>query len=54
MPIGLAVALAAPRTLAESSRQHGQFDLPGALTSTLGVAALVNGLASAAPGHDGG
>jgi len=50
----LAGGLAAPRTLAESPPQHGQLDLPGALTSTLGVAALVYGLASAAPGHDGG
>src|SRR5262249_9134969 len=28
VPIGLAVALAAPRTLAESPRQPGRFDLP--------------------------
>jgi len=48
----LAGGLAAPRTLAESLPQNGQLDLPGALTSTLGVAALVYGLASV--GHDGG
>ena len=54
VPIGLAVALAAPRTLAESPRQPGRFDLPGAITGTGAIAALVYGLASAAPGGTGG
>ncbi|HEX6451298.1 MAG TPA: MFS transporter [Trebonia sp.] len=55
VPIGIIVSLAAPRSLAESPRQPGRFDLPGALTSTGGIAALVYGLASAAPGGpDGG
>jgi len=54
VPIGLAVALAAPRTLAESPRQPGRFDLPGAITGTGAIAALVYGLASAAPSGSGG
>ena len=49
VPIGIAVALMAPRALADSPRSRGRFDFPGAITSTLGVAALVYGLSSAAP-----
>jgi EmrB/QacA subfamily drug resistance transporter len=41
VPIGLAVLAAAPRLLAESSRQPGRFDFTGALTSTAGMSALV-------------
>jgi len=52
-PIGLAAALLAPRVLAESPRQRGRFDLPGAITGTGGVAALVYGLANAATTPDG-
>jgi EmrB/QacA subfamily drug resistance transporter len=52
-PIGLAVALAAPRVLAESPRRRGRFDLPGAITGTGGIAALVYGLVSAAASPDG-
>src|SRR6516225_5905194 len=48
VPIGAAVALAAPRVLAETPRRRGRFDLPGAITGTAGVAALVYGLISAA------
>jgi EmrB/QacA subfamily drug resistance transporter len=44
VPIGLAVALLAPRCLAESAPQPGRWDLAGALTATLGLAALVYGL----------
>jgi EmrB/QacA subfamily drug resistance transporter len=44
VPIGLAVALLAPRFLTESAPQPGRWDLPGALTATLGLAALVYGL----------
>jgi EmrB/QacA subfamily drug resistance transporter len=50
VPIGLAVALAAPRVLAESPRQHGRLDLPGAITGSGGIAALVYGLSAAVPG----
>ncbi|MET7729587.1 MFS transporter [Streptomyces mirabilis] len=53
VPIGLAVALAAPRVLAEASRHRGRFDLPGAITGTGGIAALVYGLSSAATTQDG-
>src|SRR6266702_2235694 len=53
VPIGAAVALAAPRVLAESPRRRGRFDLPGAITGTAGVTALVYGLISAATTPDG-
>ena len=53
VPIGIAVALIAPRVLAESPRRRGRFDLPGAITSTLGLAALVYGLTSAATSQNG-
>ena len=43
----------APRVLAESPRRPGRFDLPGAITSTLGLAALVYGLSSAATSPNG-
>ncbi|MBT2364042.1 MFS transporter [Streptomyces sp. ISL-10] len=48
VPIGLLIALAAPRHLRESERHPGHFDLLGALTSTLGMAALVYGFIRAA------
>jgi hypothetical protein len=53
VPIGLAAAFAAPRVLAKSARQPGRFDLPGALTASSGLAALVYGLSSAATSPDG-
>jgi predicted MFS family arabinose efflux permease len=53
VPIGVAVALAAPRVLAETPRHRGRFDLPGAVTGTGGIAALVYGLSSAATSPDG-
>jgi EmrB/QacA subfamily drug resistance transporter len=53
VPIGAAVALAAPRVLAETPRRRGRFDLPGAITGTAGVTALVYGLISAATSPDG-
>src|SRR5215469_15345771 len=53
VPIGAGVALAASRVLAESPRRRGRFDLPGAITGTGGVAALVYGLSSAATSRDG-
>ena len=53
VPIGLAVAFLAPRVLGESERRRGQFDLPGAITGSLGLAALVYGLSSAATSPNG-
>jgi EmrB/QacA subfamily drug resistance transporter len=53
VPIGIIVALIAPRALADSPRRPGRFDLPGAVTSTLGLAALVYGLTSAATSPNG-
>jgi len=47
-PIGIAVAVLAGVFLGESTRRSGTFDLPGAVTSTVGLAALVYGLTSAA------
>ena len=48
VPIGLAVLAAGARVLVETPRRRGQFDLPGALGSTLGTGALVYGFISAA------
>jgi EmrB/QacA subfamily drug resistance transporter len=53
VPIGIIVALIAPRALGESERHRGKFDLPGAITCTLGLAALVYGLSSAATTANG-
>jgi len=53
VPVGLAAALIAPRVLRESARTRGRFDLPGAITGTSGVAALVYGLSQAATRPDG-
>ena len=53
VPIGALVAILAPRVLNESARRPGRFDLPGAITSTLGLAALVYGLTSAATSQNG-
>ena len=53
VPIGLAVALLAPRVLGESERRRGHFDLPGAITGSLGLAALVYGLVNAATTPNG-
>ena len=53
VPIGLVVALAAPRVLGETPRHRGRFDLPGAITATGGLAALVYGLSNAATTPDG-
>ena len=48
VPIGLVVLLLAPRVLGESERKTGRFDLPGAITGSLGLGALVYGLSEAA------
>jgi EmrB/QacA subfamily drug resistance transporter len=53
VPIGLAVAFFATRVLPESERRRGRFDLPGAITGSLGIAALVYGLSSAATSPNG-
>jgi len=53
VPIGIVVAAAAPRVLAESPRRPGKVDVPGAVTGTTGVALLVYGLSKAATGPDG-
>ena len=53
VPIGLALAFLAPRVLGESKRRRGAFDLPGAITGSLGLASLVYGLSSAATSPNG-
>ncbi|HEX9032537.1 MAG TPA: MFS transporter, partial [Streptosporangiaceae bacterium] len=53
VPIGIAAALLARYVLAESTRRHGRFDLPGAITSTAGVALLVYGLSNASTDQAG-
>jgi EmrB/QacA subfamily drug resistance transporter len=53
VPIGLLVALLAPRVLSESERRPGNFDLPGAVTASVGLAALVYGLTNAATTSNG-
>jgi len=54
VPIGIAVALAAPWCLGETPRRTGGFDLPGAVAGTAGIVALVYGLSSAVTTADGG
>jgi EmrB/QacA subfamily drug resistance transporter len=57
VPIGAVVAFLAPRAIAASPRSTRSsrrgFDIPGAVTSTLGLAALVYGLSSAATSANG-
>ena len=53
VPIGILVAAAAPRVLAESPRRPGRIDVAGAMTGTGGVALLVYGLSKTATGADG-
>jgi len=53
VPIGIIVALVAPRAFAETARSRGRFDLPGAITATLGLASLVYGLSNAATSPNG-
>ncbi len=48
VPIGAVLVALAPRYLPETERHTGKFDLAGALTSTLGMSALVYGLVRAA------
>src|SRR5260370_35600750 len=53
VPIGLLLAFLAPRVLGESERRRGAFDLPGAITRSLGPAPLAYGLASASTAPNG-
>ncbi|MDN3352276.1 MFS transporter [Actinomadura sp. DC4] len=53
VPFGVAAALAAPLVLAGTPRLAGRLDIPGALTGTAGLSALVYGLSGAATGPDG-
>jgi EmrB/QacA subfamily drug resistance transporter len=53
VPIGILVALLATRVLSESERHTGRFDLPGAITGTGGLTALVYGLSNAATTQNG-
>jgi EmrB/QacA subfamily drug resistance transporter len=53
VPVGIAVALAALAVLPGTARRPGRLDLPGAITGTGGVAALVYGLSNAATSPDG-
>jgi EmrB/QacA subfamily drug resistance transporter len=48
VPIGFTLLALAPRHLGETERHTGRFDLTGALTSTLGMTALVYGFVRAA------
>ncbi len=48
LPIGIAMILLAPRYFAETERHSGEFDLIGALCSTLGMTALVYGIVRSA------
>lgn len=47
VPIGLFAAFFAPRYFEESERHSGQLDVPGAITGTLGLLALVYGFSRA-------
>src|SRR6185369_11800206 len=53
VPIGLLIAVSAPRVLTESPRLPGRIDWAGAVTGCGGVALLVYGLSKAATGADG-
>jgi len=53
VPIGIGTALAALAVLPGAARRPGRFDLPGIITGTGGVAALVYGLSNAATTPDG-
>jgi len=48
VPIGIVLALAAPRVLAATPGRNGRLDLPGALTVTGGMVSLVYGLSHVA------
>jgi EmrB/QacA subfamily drug resistance transporter len=48
LPIGMALMLAARRHISETPRRGGRFDVAGAVSSTLGMVALVYGLVRSA------
>ncbi|MES2877059.1 MAG: MFS transporter [Pseudomonadota bacterium] len=48
LPIGIALMLAAQRLFAETPKHSGQFDVAGALSSTLGMSSLVFGIVHSA------
>ena len=48
VPIGIALMVGAQRYLVETERRSGQFDLFGAISSTVGMTALVYGIVRAA------
>ena len=48
VPLGAALIWLAPRYLPDTPRQSGRFDLTGAITSTLGMTALVFGIVHSA------
>jgi EmrB/QacA subfamily drug resistance transporter len=50
VPIGVALVVLARRVLPETALQKGRVDVPGALTSTAGMATVVYGFVSAASG----
>ncbi|MBM9459271.1 MFS transporter [Nocardioides sp. zg-536] len=52
-PIGLVAALLAPRWLRESERSNARLDVPGAVTATGGLLALVYGLSRAGEAEHG-
>lgn len=53
LPIGIAMILAARAYIPETGKRPGAFDVPGALTSTIGMSALVYGfIRSAQAGWD--
>ena len=53
VPIGIVTAILARYVITESERRTGRFDLPGAITATGGVAALVYGLSNASTDQSG-
>ncbi|MEH7309053.1 MFS transporter [Neobacillus drentensis] len=48
VPIGIIMILAAPRYIAETETRSGRFDLAGAVSSTIGMTALVYGIVHSA------
>jgi EmrB/QacA subfamily drug resistance transporter len=53
VPIGLALVLGARYAIPESQRHPRRWDLPGAVTGTIGFALLIYGLTRGATGPDG-
>jgi EmrB/QacA subfamily drug resistance transporter len=53
VPVGLAIAVLAPRVLAESERHRRRFDAAGAVTGTAAITLFVYALISGATGSDG-